>query len=197
MSAKVVLSLALAALLGSAVVSCTLAIDLDPLSAGCAEDEKLCPPEDGAEPACVKISPKYGCGRPNCVVCSPPFAESYCLPDGACGVGACNGDHEDCNGDPVDGCEIDLDSNANNCGACNTRCDLANATPGCNGGNCVIISCKPGWKNCDGTMSAGVANGCETNTTIYTNCGDCGVRCDTTVEDCIETSAGVFSCVPN
>ena len=34
------------------------------------------------------------------------------------------GGFEDCNGVPGDGCEIDIDTNVNNCGACGNVCDI-------------------------------------------------------------------------
>ncbi len=189
MSPKVIISLLLAALPAAAVVSCSLAVDLDPLSAGCAADEQLCPPKPGEEPACVKISPEYGCGRENCVVCSPPNAQAYCLPGEQCGVASCNGFWEDCNLDPVDGCEKDLSSDPQNCKSCGLACDLANANAGCSSRTCVIISCKNGFDDCDGVDD----NGCEVPLNIFTDCGACGNRCAAT-EDCLP-GGGTWSCV--
>jgi len=80
----------------------------------------------------------------------------------------------DCNGNPADGCEINLNTSASNCGACGNVCTSANATSGCSGGQCTIVSCNTGWGNCDGQVS----NGCETNLFSSTNnCGACGRAC--------------------
>jgi hypothetical protein len=90
---------------------------------------------------------------------------------GRCEVVACDDGWKDCNGDATDGCEADLDANAEHCGACGKPCHLANATAACSGGICRITSCDRGWGDCDGSDS----NGCETNTrTDPAHCGTCG-----------------------
>jgi hypothetical protein len=87
----------------------------------------------------------------------------------------------------ANGCETNLNTNANNCGACGTVCpNRANATRNCVGGQCVY-TCNLGYASCDnaagvpvGTTTEGDANGCETNlNTNANNCGACGKRCAT------------------
>src|SRR5690606_277036 len=53
---------------------------------------------------------------------------------GACAPGACMEGYEDCNGQPADGCEIDLRSDPQNCGACGSDCQ---------GRLCVEANCLP------------------------------------------------------
>lgn len=92
-----------------------------------------------------------------------------CLLNGNCNVGMV-----DCDGNPANGCETNINTNVNNCGSCGHVCNLANATAACTAGVCTISSCNAGFKNCDGQT----ANGCETNiNTSPNNCGGCGVVC--------------------
>jgi hypothetical protein len=63
----------------------------------------------------------------------------------------------DCDGTPDE--DFDLQSDVAHCGACNSPCDLANATPACNGGQCVIEACDEGFEDFDRR----VATGCECN----------------------------------
>jgi hypothetical protein len=54
-------------------------------------------------------------------VCSGNHASSACA-DSVCVVNACEAGWSDCNGDPSDGCEVDLTSDAANCGRCAHAC---------------------------------------------------------------------------
>ena len=52
----------------------------------------------------------------------------------------------DCNGDPVDGCEVDLRAHPENCGACGNKCDLQAGQP-CIDGKCLLVDCNdPGTR---------------------------------------------------
>lgn len=64
--------------------------------------------------------------------CEKGFCRMDCLPGFA-----------DCNGDPSDGCEIDLAVHPANCGACGTTCDVAAGQP-CIEGKCLMVECAPG-----------------------------------------------------
>jgi hypothetical protein len=63
--------------------------------------------------------------------CHKGTCELECLPGFA-----------DCNGDPSDGCEIDLTAHPANCGACGNRCDVAAGQP-CVEGKCLMRECTP------------------------------------------------------
>jgi hypothetical protein len=76
-----------------------------------------------------------------------------------CRVGTCDTGYGDCNGTPADGCETDLYSTAQHCGACGNACNLPHATETCASGVCQVGTCDAGYANCDGQH----ANGCETN----------------------------------
>jgi hypothetical protein len=88
---------------------------------------------------------------------------------GACLL-ICNGGYTACNG----GC-VYTSNDTNNCGACGRVCGTPNnGTSTCNAGACVILSCNPGFADCDNQYG----DGCETNlATDPYNCGACGVSC--------------------
>ena len=76
----------------------------------------------------------------------------------------CKPGFDDCNKQfCTDGCEIDLRTDPQNCGACGTKCD---ANQECIGGACL---CPAGTRRC--------ANGCVDINVDPRNCGACGLRC--------------------
>ncbi|MFO0653073.1 MAG: hypothetical protein U0326_43040 [Polyangiales bacterium] len=110
----------------------------------------------------------------NCGACGvrcrlPHVATARC--GGArCAVGACETGFADCNGDPADGCEVDLNADASNCGACGRACRLAGAAATCDAGRCAVARCAPGRLDCDADPS----NGCEVDgLSDDANCGGC------------------------
>jgi hypothetical protein len=107
-----------------------------------------------------------GCGS----VCTTANATPACS-GSKCSIVSCNSGYSDCDGNAGNGCEVDTNTNPNDCGACGVVCALPEATAGCAGGTCTVASCAPGYANCD--MSS--ANGCEIDT--GTNKDDCGA-CD-------------------
>jgi hypothetical protein len=105
-------------------------------------------------------------------VCSLPHANSGCAA-GACTVGTCQTGYADCDGLPGDGCEIDTQTDPNNCGGCGHVCVTPNGVPGCSAGQCTV-ACNPGYANCNGLAS----DGCEVDTnTNDQNCGACNFNC--------------------
>jgi hypothetical protein len=78
----------------------------------------------------------------------------------------------DCDGDPSNGCEVDLTTSNASCGACGRTCATARGYV-CVASACVATNnCGAGYANCDD------APGCETDTqTSHTNCGGCGLSC--------------------
>lgn len=106
--------------------------------------------------ACV-----VGNGTPGCV-------------SGECVVVACEPGFEDCDDDPLTGCEADTATSAEHCGACGTACTYSHAQGACNAGSCSFANCDDGWANCDTQLQ----NGCETNTNISSDhCGACDNVC--------------------
>ena len=115
------------------------------------------------------VSSCGACGN----ACAAPNGTPTCA-NGACGVAACNVGYDDCDGNPANGCEVHLVSDANNCAGCGNECNLAHATAACNVGLCAIASCDAGYDDCDGNP----ANGCEVDlASDAANCGGCAAAC--------------------
>jgi len=128
----------------------------------------------------------------NCGACGSECVVNGAYPlcvDGRCTFEACLPTRYDANGAPEDGCEavcvvsndgveicdgidndcdfeIDEDfdlTRVDQCGGCNTSCDVPNATPECVEANgwytCHIAECDAGWRDFDGVRT----NGCELN----------------------------------
>lgn len=101
---------------------------------------------------------------------------------GICKIGGCYPPWADCNGIYADGCETDLSSNSNNCGACGHACGTNQTcchsmcvntqsfqTDVNNCGMCGIV-CPPGYNCCAGVCSNPLMDD--------NNCGGCGkARC--------------------
>jgi hypothetical protein len=109
------------------------------------------------------------CGK----VCNAGNGTPWCNA-GKCGVNSCPAGFGDCNGDPSDGCEVNLTSDPNNCKTCGSLCVVANGAAKCSASTCQIASCDANHADCSG----GYADGCETNiTSDVGNCGGCGTSC--------------------
>ncbi len=112
----------------------------------------------------------------NCATCGhacPAAGGTPACVNSVCGVSMCQAGRADCNGNPADGCEVDVNTDPLNCGGCGLACFEANGAAGCVGGKCTVASCNAGFADCDGNA----ANGCETNLKTNTNCGACGTPC--------------------
>ena len=131
------------------------------------------------------------CGK----TCVAPNAVPLC--NGAvCSVGGCNMGYSDCNSNPVDGCETNLQGDVGNCGACGKACSIPNASPLCLAGACTIGGCDTGWKNCNGNSN----DGCEQDVASdVKNCGTCGNDCGQLPHAMASCKAGLCSvgaCTP-
>jgi hypothetical protein len=113
----------------------------------------------------------------NCGACGAGCAfdnASASCATGTCAFVACNGGFANCDSNPANGCEIDVNTNANHCGSCGHVCSLPNANAMCASGGCQIASCNAGFADCDGVA----ANGCEVNlNTDVAHCGTCATAC--------------------
>lgn len=109
-----------------------------------------------------------GCG----MKCAPANANGKCTL-GMCQIGACNPGFLDCNNNPNDGCEVNQQTDVNNCGGCGNKCSSNNGAPACNNGVCSI-QCNAGFADCNNNP----ADGCEANLNTDNNhCGNCNTSC--------------------
>lgn len=143
----------------------------------CNEDHADCNgvPDDGCESSLLDDSK-------NCGSCGLQCPAGVACTHGKCG---CPSGMTECNGRCVD-----LSSDDNNCGACETSCmetqpDDAGTVPphmffGCLGGQCKDLRCKQDvmeyWSDCNHDIEA---DGCEVDLrSDVENCGQCGNACD-------------------
>jgi hypothetical protein len=109
------------------------------------------------------------CGK----VCDAGNGTARCN-SGVCGVSDCPAGFGDCDGDPSNGCEVNLSNDANNCNICGSRCEVANNVPSCVASVCKIGTCDANHADCNGVQK----DGCETNiASDLSNCGTCGKVC--------------------
>jgi hypothetical protein len=78
---------------------------------------------------------------------------------GQCALGACDAGFANCNNQPLDGCEADLQSDVAHCGGCNNNCGalFPNSSVSCGAGACVFNQCSTGFWDIDQNLG----NGCE------------------------------------
>jgi hypothetical protein len=127
-------------------------------------------------------NPKNGCEQSldtlaHCGGCNLACAKAGCG-GGVCTAADCSSmpGRADCDRDEAS-CEIDLRSDATNCGACGNKCAFsAGVTPhaalGCSASGCTA-TCDAGYGDCDGNY----ANGCEQQLNTLSNCGVCRQTC--------------------
>ena len=143
-------------------------------------------PGNGCETSTRTLTNCGSCGT----ACSLSNATPTCS-TGTCAISTCNAGWGDCDGNPANGCETQLNS-VLNCTMCGVTCMLANAGTTCAAGSCMISGCSPGYGNCDGLT----ANGCETSLTTLTNCAVCGTACSLAhaTATCGSGSCAIASC---
>ncbi|MFO0563060.1 MAG: FG-GAP-like repeat-containing protein [Polyangiales bacterium] len=188
--------------------------DLRVTVANCGSCGRTCPPAPNASATCAASACGFACnmGFGNCNAlaadgcevdlntnplhcgmcarrCMAPTNATATCATGTCGF-ACSAGFGDCNGNGVDGCEVNTTNNAAHCGGCGMACPArANATPTCAASMCGF-TCNAGFGNCDGDAM----NGCETDTnTSMANCGACGRACSAPAQATAACMAG--SCV--
>ncbi len=130
-----------------------------------------------------------GCGT----ICSSANIPTPVCSGSKC-TGTCAAGWADCNNNKqTDGCEVHIDADVNNCGTCGKVCNLPNATEGCSGGQCTVMSCASGYMDCNGTAS----DGCEIHTAAdVNNCGSCGKVCSlpNASATCTNSLCAIASC---
>jgi alpha-tubulin suppressor-like RCC1 family protein len=141
---------------------------------------------DGCEVDLRSLTHCGACGD----VCAPPRATATCA-SGSCGIAACDDGYADCNGMPIDGCEVDLRS-LTHCGACGDVCAPPRATATCASGTCGIAACDDGYADCNGMP----IDGCEVDLRSLTHCGACGDVCELAraSETCASETCRIAAC---
>ena len=104
-------------------------------------------------------------------VCENENGSTRCV-DGECRP-TCGDGFDDCDGNPENGCETDLATTLDDCGACGARCNPANAVGACIEGVCEA-GCAAGFANCNGQLN----DGCEADLSSPLTCGSCTNVCN-------------------
>ncbi|MCC6903802.1 MAG: hypothetical protein IT377_32845 [Polyangiaceae bacterium] len=124
---------------------------------------------DGCE-AELATDPKHcgACGA----ACQLPSAIPGCS-GGACLVAACVTGRGDCDGKLLNGCEVDLSTSSEHCGACGAACAPAHGSGTCSVGVCEVTACSAAFADCNGKAN----DGCEASlASDPKNCGACGTQ---------------------
>ncbi|MBX7190793.1 MAG: putative metal-binding motif-containing protein [Sandaracinaceae bacterium] len=112
-------------------------------------------PDDGCETDGRTVLDCGTCGHP----CMGPGASWTCA-TGTCAIASCLGGAQDCNGDPLDGCEIPA-NDPSHCGTCTRDClQEPHTMATCNLGVCSAPLCAGGFVDCNHDLGAG-GDGCE------------------------------------
>jgi alpha-tubulin suppressor-like RCC1 family protein len=114
------------------------------LTAGCGRTDLL---SSNAERVCDEEQTSCGgvCTSPQTDVANCGACGNACRTDhgsaacvaGTCAVGPCSAGYADCDGNPDNGCEVQLNSDASHCGSCSRSC--GGATPVCVLGMCSAV----------------------------------------------------------
>jgi len=108
----------------------------------CKLGQTLCPARTNESESCVDLeNDPRNCGACGYVCPYVPNAKPVCS-RGRCGH-ECLPGTADCNGRDDDGCEVELNKDPRNCGACGASCDVARGQP-CVGGHCLMGDCDEG-----------------------------------------------------
>jgi MYXO-CTERM domain-containing protein len=147
-------------------------------------------PADGCE-AALATDPAH-CGACD-MACAPANAQGACQ-QAQCVISSCSTGFGNCNGYHADGCEADLSSDPVHCADCDTSCELAHTTAGCEQSACVVDTCDDAFGDCNSDP----ADGCETYlNNDDTNCGACGEVCDLpqAESECRQGVCGLIACL--
>ncbi len=127
--------------------------------------------EDGCET--VLASDAEHCGV--CEnLCAFDNASASCS-GGSCQIGDCAEGFDDCDTLRSTGCETNLLTDLEHCGACRSLCEFATTAAVCEAGLCEPSLCEGGLLDCDDDLET---NGCEVDPTgDGLNCGGCGIEC--------------------
>ena len=162
--------------------------DAPDVRTGCAADND-CASDGGASRCDTSTGRCVECvSDPHCAagtLCVGNVCVAGCSATQPCGAGqlCCAG-----------GCG-DAQTNLSHCGACDRRCEAANATAACMNGACAVAACVTGFGDCD----ADASNGCEVELRSSTaHCGACGNACAARPRSVARCTAGAceYACEP-
>ncbi len=146
---------------------------------GCRNDEGCAPgvgTDGGVAPDAGTATPRCNVSTRTCVAC---VRDEHCPAGLVCAgnqcVAGCNST-QPCPGGQAccEGACVETASNTAHCGACGTRCNVANAAPVCAMGRCTVGMCTGAFRDCDNDPS----NGCEVDAaSSVAHCGGCGMAC--------------------
>ncbi len=133
----------------------TTVISLAGQGVGCPANQIDCngDPQDGCEVDSLNDENNCGSCDNQCLYSNGTGA---CL-DGTCALISCNMGYANCDLDDETGCEVDLTSDAANCGFCTNLCEFDNASASCQAANCIMGACDTGYSDFDNDPD----NGCE------------------------------------
>lgn len=173
-----------------------------------------CPPDRTT--TCGAVCVNVQTDATNCGACFNACALANATPActaGRCTVAACNTGFANCDGNDVNGCEANPQTDARNCGTCGNGC--VEPMPLCSSGRCIGGVCPMGMTRCgdsscvDTQTDVRNCNGCGTacteppNAAASCTAGRCGFTCDAGFRDCdgvaangceVETAASVTNC---
>ncbi|MFO0607211.1 MAG: fibrinogen-like YCDxxxxGGGW domain-containing protein [Polyangiales bacterium] len=130
------------------------------------------------------LSNAMNCGACGAVCTAGPNAAVACV-SGRCRT-ACNAGFADCDGNPGNGCEVNLLTSLTNCGACGMECPSGPSSAAtCTSGICGL-TCASGRADCD----ANPVNGCESDLGSVLTCGICSNRCSGATPVCVAGTSG-------
>jgi hypothetical protein len=161
---------------------------------------------DGCETQLNSTEHCGGCG----VACTNDHGTTACVADADAGADCtpvCAAGFADCDLNPSNGCETNLNTDSTHCGGCGLACPANGGTPLCTAGKCGVSSCNSGFGDCKNIGSCDVdlntdANNCghcghvcsSSHGTPSCNGGTCQITCDSGYGDCNE--AGVDGGAP-
>jgi hypothetical protein len=127
---------------------------------GCPPDQKKC-----GNGCLSRTDPSFGCGLLDCSPCSLAHSTgATCGVSGACIPKACEPGFDDCDHDPGNGCEADL-NRPETCNTCSNKCPQGML---CSPTGCVADCALP-LKACNGS--------CVDTQTNAASCGSCDKAC--------------------
>ncbi len=108
------------------------------------------------------------------------------------GVEVCDQIDNNCDGTADEGFDVQVDPL--HCGQCNRECDLPNAVPGCEEGDCVVANCEAGWVNRNNDPRDGCEFECSFSNGGVEICDDIDNDCDGPADEDFDKVSGLEHC---